>query len=159
MDSATVPKIVWLFFKNIDDWDRFYKFPSKIWNLFKRRELEDSISDCGRVVNNGWVSDLLQYSPAKTGHFWIIPFECEGYGEDAYQALRRRLGTLCEKYPFLGVTYRDQHPPVSREDAKKAIRYLAEKNNMTEAEFREWMNMTSDGIIREMNKTDKVKSD
>jgi hypothetical protein len=48
---------------------------------------------------------------------------------------------------------------VSLEDGKKAIRYLAKKNNMTEAEFREWMNTTSGSIIKEMNEADKPKSD
>lgn len=48
---------------------------------------------------------------------------------------------------------------VTREDGEKALKHLAEKNNMTEAEFREWMNKTSDKIIREMNEADKPKTD
>lgn len=45
---------------------------------------------------------------------------------------------------------------VTREDGEKALKYLAEKNNMTEAEFREWMDKTSKRIIKEMNKTNKT---
>lgn len=48
---------------------------------------------------------------------------------------------------------------VTREDGEKAIKHLAEKNNMTEAEFREWMNKTSDRIMKEMNGADKTKTD
>ena len=43
---------------------------------------------------------------------------------------------------------------VTREDAEKAIKCLAEKNKMTEADFRNWMNETGDRVIKEMNKTD-----
>lgn len=48
---------------------------------------------------------------------------------------------------------------VTREDGEKALKYLAEKNNMSEAEFREWINKASDQIIKEMNDTDKSKTD
>lgn len=136
MDPATCPKIVWLFFKDIEGWDRFYKFPGRILNLVKRRDLENLILNCGQVVNTGLISDFIQYSPARTGHFWIIPFEREGYGEDAYQALRKRLVALCKKYPFLDITYRDQHPPVSREDAERAIISLVEINNVSVEEMK-----------------------
>ena len=48
---------------------------------------------------------------------------------------------------------------VTREDGEKAIKYLAEKNNMTEAEFRKWMNETSNRILKEMKEADKPKTD
>ena len=49
-------------------------------------------------------------------------------------------------------------PPriVTIEDGEKALRYLAEKNNMTVDEFRAWMNKTSEEVIRKMNDKDKT---
>lgn len=138
MDTKTnsFPRIVWLFFKDIEDWDRFYKFPGWIWNFYKRRQLEKLVLGCGQVVNMGAIDDFLQYSPARTGHFWIVPFESEGYGEENYQALKKRLNDLCEKYPFLAVTYKDQHPPVSCKDAEEALKNLARINNVSVEEMR-----------------------
>ena len=61
---------------------------------------------------------------------------------------------------FMAIDYISMIPRiVTREDGEKAIKYLAEKNNMTEAEFREWMDKTSDRIIKEMNEDDKTKTD
>ncbi|MDP3696557.1 MAG: hypothetical protein Q8R55_00825 [Candidatus Taylorbacteria bacterium] len=134
-DAMTDRRIVWLFFKDIEDWDKFYKFPGRILNFYKRRQLENHILGCGQVVNMGTTS---YFSPTKTGHFWIVPFQREGYGKDAYQALEKRLNDLCEKYPFLDVTYKDQHPPVSREDAENALRTLARINNISVEEMRSW---------------------
>lgn len=48
---------------------------------------------------------------------------------------------------------------VTMEDGEKALKHLAEKNNMTEDEFRAWMNKTSDKIIKKMNETDEPKTD
>ena len=63
-------------------------------------------------------------------------------------------------YAVMAIDYINIIPKVvTREDGEKAIRYLAEKNNMTEAEFREWMDKTSAKIIKEMNETDKTKID
>ncbi len=150
MDAENVPRVVWLFFKDIDDWDRFYKFPGRIWNLFKKRDLENSILNCGRIVNTGLFDDFLGYSPAKTGHFWVIPFEHEGYGKDAYKALENRLTALCDKYPFLDITYRDQHPPVSKEDAEKAIITLARINNMSVEEMRKRLDECMSRAMKEL---------
>lgn len=45
---------------------------------------------------------------------------------------------------------------VTREDAEKAIKYLAEKNNMTEEDFKKWMDEIGDRVIKEMNAKDKT---
>lgn len=43
---------------------------------------------------------------------------------------------------------------VTREDAEKAIKRLAEKNKMTEEDFRKWIDETVDRVIKEMDKAD-----
>ena len=61
---------------------------------------------------------------------------------------------------FMAINYINMVPRVvTREDYEKAIKYLAEKNNMTEPEFREWMNKISYKVIKEMNEADKSKTD
>ena len=45
---------------------------------------------------------------------------------------------------------------VTLEDGEKAIRYLAERNNMSVEDFRTWMDATSDKVIKKMNNGDKT---